>query len=60
LPLGFRADRTVIQEVKVAPALPTAHDKQLQTWLRLSNFPAGLLFNFHTLRLKDGLRRFIG
>jgi GxxExxY protein len=64
LPLGFRAgilaDETVILEIKAVPALLPVHDMQLQTYLRMSNFPAGLLLNFHPLRLKDGLRRFVG
>jgi hypothetical protein len=29
-------------------------------YLRMSSFPAGLLFNFHALRLKDDPRRFVG
>jgi GxxExxY protein len=64
LSLGFRAgilaDETVILEIKAVPALLPVHDMQLQTYLRMSGFPAGLLFNFHALRLKDGLRRFVG
>ena len=64
LPLGFRADilaeETVILEIKAVPALLPAHDMQLQTYLRMSCLPVGLLLNFHVLRLKDGLRRFVG
>ena len=64
LPLGFRAeilaDETVILEIKAVPALLPAHDMQLQTYLRMSGMPAGLLLNFNALRLKDGLRRFVG
>jgi GxxExxY protein len=64
LPLGFRADilveEIVILEIKAVPALLPAHDMQLQTYLRLSRLPIGLLLNFHALRLKDGLRRFAG
>jgi GxxExxY protein len=64
LPLGFRADilvdETVILEIKAVPALLPVHDMQLQTYLRMSGLPVGLLFNFHALRLKDGLRRFVG
>jgi GxxExxY protein len=64
LPLGFRADiladETVILEIKAVPALLPAHDLQLQTYLRMSGLPIGLLLNFHALRLKDGLRRFVG
>ena len=61
---GFRADiladETVILEIKAVPALLSAHDMQLQTYLRMSGMPVGLLLNFHALRLKDGLRRFVG
>jgi GxxExxY protein len=64
LPLGFRADilvdETVILEIKAVPALLPAHDMQLQTYLHMSGLPVGLLLNFHALRLKDGLRRFVG
>jgi GxxExxY protein len=63
IPLGFRADilvaDTVILEIKAVPALVPAHDTQLQTYLRMSGIPVGLLLNFHAIRLKDGLRRFI-
>ena len=64
LPLGFRADiladETVNLEIKAVPALLPAHDLQLQTYLRMSGLPVGLLLNFNALRLKDGLRRFVG
>jgi GxxExxY protein len=56
LSLGFRADILVDE----FPALLPVHDMLLQTHLRMSGFPAGLLFNFPALRLKDGLRRFVG
>jgi GxxExxY protein len=64
LPLGFRADilvdETVILEIKAVPGLLPVDDLQLQTYLRMSGLPVGLLFNFHAPRLKDGLRRFVG
>jgi GxxExxY protein len=41
LPLGFRADETVILEIKAVPALMPAHDMQLQTYLRVSDLPVG-------------------
>jgi GxxExxY protein len=63
LPVGFRADivvaETVILEIKAVAELVPAHDAQLQTYLRMSGIPVGLLMNFHATRLKDGLRRFI-
>jgi GxxExxY protein len=64
LPLGFRADilveEIVILEIKAVPALLPVHDTQLQTYLRMSRLPVGLVLNFHAPRLKDGLRRFVG
>jgi hypothetical protein len=63
IPLGFRADilvaDTVILEIKAVPTLIPAHENQLQTYLRMSGIPIGLLLNFHAIRLKDELRRFV-
>jgi PD-(D/E)XK nuclease superfamily len=59
---GFRADtladQTVILEIKAVPALLPVHETQLQSYLRMSGLPVGLLLDFRALRLKDGLRRF--
>ncbi|WP_158922616.1 GxxExxY protein [Acidisphaera sp. S103] len=64
LPLRFRADiladETLILEIKAVPALLPVHDMQLQTYLRMSGLPVGLLLNVHALHPKDGLRRFVG
>jgi hypothetical protein len=38
--------------------VPT-HESQLQTYLRMSGIPIGLIFNFNASRLIDGLRRFV-
>jgi GxxExxY protein len=55
LQLGFRADilvdETVVLEIKAVPTLLPVHDMQLQTYLGMSGFPVGLLFNFHAPRL---------
>jgi GxxExxY protein len=63
LPLGFRADivvaNAVLLEIKAVTALLAAHDAQILTYLRMSQIRIGLLLNFHAIRLKDGLRRFI-
>ena len=59
---GFRADiqvdRQVLIEVKTVVSLTSVHDAQVLTYLRMSGFRVGLLFNFHTRLLKYGLRRF--
>jgi GxxExxY protein len=64
IPPGFRADILVddgvILAIKAVPALLPAHDAQRRTYLRMSGIPVGLLLNFHAVRLKDGLRRFVG
>ncbi len=63
LPKTFRADvligEDLILEVKAVDTLLRLHEAQILTYLRLSGRHIGLLFNFNTLRLKDGLRRFV-
>jgi len=63
LAVGFRADilvaSAVILEIKAVAALLPTHDAQIITYLRMSQYRIGLLMNFHALRLKDGLRRFV-
>ena len=60
---GFRADivvdRKVILEIKAVAAILPAHEAQLQTYLRMSGIPVGLILNFNASRLTDGLRRFV-
>jgi GxxExxY protein len=63
IPLGFRADivvdKVIILEIKTVAALLPVHEAQILTYLRMSQIRVGLLMNFHAIRLKDGLRRFI-
>ena len=60
---GFRADivvdSTVIVEVKSVAAILPTHEAQLLTYLRTSDMRVGLLLNFNTSRLTDGLRRLV-
>jgi GxxExxY protein len=46
-------------EIKSAPQVLPVHEAQLQTYLRLSGLKLGLLINFHTGQLKDGVRRIL-
>lgn len=61
LDLGFRLDvlveRRLIVELKAVDALSDVHVAQVVTYLKLSGINAGLLVNFNTRRLRDGLRR---
>lgn len=61
--LGYRIDllveNTIVIETKSVIALTPLHRAQLITYLRLGDFPIGLLLNFNELRLKDGIVRLI-
>jgi GxxExxY protein len=63
LDCGYRLDIVVqdelIIEVKAVDHLLPIHDAQLLTYLRLSGCKVGLLMNFNTILLKDGIRRLI-
>lgn len=60
---AFRADiivnNKVIIELKSLEALQKVHSKQLLTYLRLSGKKLGLLLNFGSLHLKDGVERIV-
>ena len=62
-PGAFRVDLLVDQrlivEIRCVDALSNAHLKQLQTYLRLTQQPVGLLINFAGATLKEGLRRVV-
>jgi len=52
----FVVDNVVV-ELKAVKELLPIHEAQLMTYLRLTNQHVGLLINFATARLKDGIRR---
>jgi GxxExxY protein len=51
-------ERQLIIELKSVEQLLPIHEAQVLTYLRLSHHPLALLFNFNTVLLKHGLRRF--
>jgi GxxExxY protein len=53
----FIVEGSVIVEVKAIEKLAPVHVRQLQTYLRLSGCPLGLIVNFGALRLTDGVER---
>jgi GxxExxY protein len=63
LDCGYRLDivvqRQLIIEIKSVDRLLPIHDAQLLTYLRLSGYKIGLLMNFNTVLLKEGIRRFV-
>jgi GxxExxY protein len=60
---GFRADQVVadrlLVELKSVEEIHPVHKKQLLTYLRLSNRRLGLLINFGSELIKDGISRVV-
>jgi GxxExxY protein len=60
---GYRIDLLVNQEVvvenKCVEMLKPVHTAQILTYLKLSGCHIGLLINFHSKLLKNGIKRFI-
>ena len=60
---GYRIDllveNTIVIELKTVELLTDVHTAQVLTYLKLGNYPIGLLINFQTKLLKNGLKRFI-
>lgn len=61
LDAGFRLDllvnRCVIVELKAVAELLPIHTAQLMTYLKLSQHRLGLLINFNTPLIRDGIKR---
>jgi len=63
LECGFRIDLLVenalVVELKAVDRLLPIHDAQVLTYLRMAKLKVGLLINFQTRVLRDGIRRFV-
>lgn len=63
LEIGFRADviidEKVLIEFKSVEALGSVHYKQVQTYLKLTDLRLGLLVNFNTPLIRDGIHRIV-
>lgn len=61
--VGYRIDllveNKIIIEVKSLENLAPVHFAQLLTYLKLSDLKVGLLINFNTKLLKDGIHRVV-
>jgi len=61
LDCGYRIDilieNKLVLELKTLEKLTDLHLAQTLTYLKLGNFKLGLLMNFNSFLLKDGLRR---
>lgn len=55
--IDLLVEDSLIIEVKTVESLLPIHSAQLLTYLRMSEKHLGLLINFHTIRLVDGIKR---
>jgi GxxExxY protein len=58
-PLRFDllVERCVLVEIKACETILPIHKAQLLSYMRLLGVPVGLLFNFHSLKLTEGMSR---
>jgi GxxExxY protein len=63
LDAGYRIDllidNKIILEIKSVDALADIHMAQLLTYLKLKNLELGLLINFNSVKVIDGIRRVV-
>lgn len=60
---GYRIDllveKKVIIEIKAVEAIAPVHKAQILTYMKLAKIRLGLLINFNTTDLKEGIQRFV-
>ena len=57
LRLDILVDNRLVLEIKAVERLLAVHKAQVVTYLKLSGFPAGLLFNFNATSIRAGMHR---
>ena len=57
--LDFLVAEEVVVELKTVEKLQPIHQAQILTYMKLGHWKTGLLINFHTPVLKEGIRRFV-
>jgi len=55
--LDFLVNRSVVVEIKALDMMPPVCEAQLLTYLSLGGWHVGLLINFNSILLRDGIRR---
>ncbi|WP_397363597.1 GxxExxY protein [Olleya sp. R77988] len=60
---GYRIDllveNQIVIELKTVEKFTEVHSAQILTYMKLGDYPIGLLLNFKTKLLKNGIKRFI-
>jgi len=63
LDCGYRmdliVDNKVVLELKCVEKILPVHEAQMLTYLKLSNIKVGLIINFYTNVLKNGIKRLV-
>ena len=61
--IGYRVDllveKKVIVEIKAVESFTDVHMAQVLTYLKLSGCKIGLLLNFNTAHLRNGIKRLV-
>ncbi len=59
VPRRCHCGKTLLIEIKALERLLPVHQAQVLTYLKLSGIGRGLLINFNTKLLKDGIQRYV-
>jgi GxxExxY protein len=57
--IDFIVEELVVVEVKSVERMPPVFDGQLLTYLRVTDKPVGLLINFNSRRVAEGVKRLV-
>jgi GxxExxY protein len=57
--IDLLVEDVVLVELKAVSRVLAIHHAQRMTYLKLSDLHVGLLLNFHVLRMRDGIHRYV-
>ena len=57
--LDLLVENCFVIEIKTVEKIRPLHQAQLLTYLKLSGYRLGFIFNFNTVHLKDGMKRVV-
>ncbi len=55
----MNGENKLVLELKTAEGFTAVHFAQILTYLKLGNYPLGLLFNYNSTILRNNIKRFI-